>query len=138
MGAVSGRNSTGPKDVLFSKWKENWNLLMDSMDEDDELNPFDWEANENTATGRVARRVLNWAISAKAKGSFGKSEYDKALNLICIFLGHHVRCKIPRPGNVRIKRDKMRIFTLTVVLDIKGPFSPSGRLLPLNVPSLED
>ena len=111
---------------------------MDSMDEDDELNPFDWEANENTATGRVARRVLNWAISAKAKGSFGKSEYDKALNLICIFLGHHVRCKIPRPGNVRIKRDKMRIFTLTVVLDIKGPFSPSGRLLPLNVPSLED
>ena len=44
MAAVSGRSSTGPKDVLFSKWKDNWNLL-DTMDEDDDLNTFDWEGN---------------------------------------------------------------------------------------------
>ena len=102
MAAVSGRSSTGPKDVLFSKWKENWNLLVDSLDRGVQLNPFDWNANENTATGRIARRILNWAIDAKERGSFGKKEYDKALILICLFLGHHVRCKIPRPGNVRI------------------------------------
>ena len=107
MAFVSGRSSTGPKDVLFCKWKDNWNLLMDSMDQDDELNPFDWDANENTSTAMVARRVLRWAIDAKAKGSYGKSEYDKALSLICLFLGHHVRCKIPRPGNVRIHRDRI-------------------------------
>ena len=102
MVAVSGRSSTGPKDVLFSKWKDNWNLLMDNMHEDDDLNTFDWEGNQNTANARVARKILRWAVDSKAKGSFGKSEYDKALNLVCLFLGHHVRCKIPRPGNVRI------------------------------------
>ena len=83
------------------KWKEHWNALMDSMDEDEELNVFDWEANTGTATANVARRIRLWAQGAKEQGSFGKGDYDTALNLICLYLGHHVACKIPRPGNVR-------------------------------------
>ena len=46
MAVVSGRPSTGPKDVLFVKWRENWNSLMAEMNEGDELNTFDWEAAE--------------------------------------------------------------------------------------------
>ena len=100
---VSGRSSTGPKDVLFVKWKEHWNNLQDSLVEEDELNVFDWEANRGTATADVAMRIQVWAQHAKEQGSFGKGDYDTALNLICLFLGHHVRCKIPRPCNVRIR-----------------------------------
>ena len=136
MAAVSGRSSTGPKDVLFVKWKDHWNLLNDSMEQDEELNTFDWGANQNTSTGRVARRVLRWAVDSKAKGSFGKSEYDKALNLICLFLGHHVRCKIPRPGNVRIQRD--RIITKSFILDFKGQIFANRSLLSHDVPPPQD
>ena len=31
MAVVSGRPSTGPKDVLFVKWRENWNSMMAEM-----------------------------------------------------------------------------------------------------------
>ena len=101
MAEVSGRSSTGPKDVLFVKWKEQWNALMDSMDADDELNVFNWELNAGTETANVARRIKLWAQGAKQQGSFGKGDYDTSLKLICLFLGHYVPCKIPRPCNVR-------------------------------------
>ena len=55
MAVVSGRPSTGPKDVLFVKWRENWNSLMAEMNEGDELNTFDWEAAEGSAQETVAR-----------------------------------------------------------------------------------
>ena len=31
MAAVSGRPSTGPKDILFAKWRENWNCIMEEV-----------------------------------------------------------------------------------------------------------
>ena len=100
MAVVSGRPSTGPKDVLFVKWRENWNSLMAEMNEGDELNTFDWEAAEGSAQETVARGVRDWAIYVKEHNHFGKGDYTSCLNLVLLYLGHHVPCKIPRPCNV--------------------------------------
>ena len=51
--------------VLFVKWRENWNSLMAEMNEGDELNTFDWEAAEGSAQETVARGVRDWAIYVK-------------------------------------------------------------------------
>ena len=38
---VSGRASTGSKDILFSKFKDNWNSVKEDMNEGDvDLNLF--------------------------------------------------------------------------------------------------
>lgn len=100
MREVSGRASTGPKDVLFAKWKDNWNEIKAEMTEQDELNVFDWEAAEGSAVAVVAQGVKDWAIYATEQKHFGKGDYQSALNLVLLYLGHHVRCSIPRPCNV--------------------------------------
>ena len=41
MQEVSGRASTGPKDVLFAKWKDNWNEIKAEVTEQDDLNVFE-------------------------------------------------------------------------------------------------
>ena len=100
MAAVSGRPSTGPKDVLFVKWRENWNSLMAEMNEGDQLNTFDWGAAEGSAQETIARGVRDWAIYVKDHKHFGRGDYTSSLNLVLLYLGHHVPCKIPRPCNV--------------------------------------
>ena len=41
MKQVSGRASTGPKDILFGKFKDNWNSVNEEIDEGDvDLNLF--------------------------------------------------------------------------------------------------
>ena len=100
MSEVSGRPSTGPKDVLFVKWRENWNTIQEEVDIGNKLNVFDWEATVGSAQETVAIGVKHWAIQTKEKGDFGKGDYDSALNLLLLYLGHHVPCKIPRPCNV--------------------------------------
>ena len=100
MAAVSGRPSTGPKDILFAKWRENWNCIMEEVGEDEELNRFDWEAARGSAQETVARGIRDWAIYAKDHKHFGKGDYTSSLNLVLLYLGHPVPCKIPRPCNV--------------------------------------
>ena len=102
MAQVSGRPSTGPKDVLFSKWKDRWNQINDQMTEEDDLNVYDWAGQQNSAQETVALGIKEWAVQAKQGQHFGKGDYDSALNLLLLYLGHHVRCKIPRPCSVSL------------------------------------
>ena len=76
MREVSGRASTGPKDVLFAKWKDNWNEIKAEMTEQDELNVFDWESAEGSAVAVVAQGVKDWAIYATEQKHFGKRCFD--------------------------------------------------------------
>ena len=99
MQVVSGRASTGPKDVLFVKWKENWNLIKDQIS--DPLNTFDWEAS-GPAVHEVALGIKQWAITMKENKQFSRGDYDSALNLTLLYLGHRFRCQIPRPCNVSL------------------------------------
>ena len=62
MQMVSGRASTGPKDVLFVKWKENWELIKEQVTEEDPLNTYDWEAS-GSAQRNVALGIKQWAIT---------------------------------------------------------------------------
>ena len=98
---VSGRASTGPKDVLFAKWKENWESIQEQVTEEDPLNTYDWEAS-GSAQRLVALGIKQWAITVKEDQHFSRGDYDTALNLVLLYLGHHVRCKIPRPCNVSL------------------------------------
>lgn len=62
---VSGRPSTGPKDVLFSKWKDSWNEIKAQVTEEDDLNVYDWEGQQSSAQETVALGVKQWPIQAK-------------------------------------------------------------------------
>ena len=96
--AVSGRESTGPKDPLLSKWKESWNLVMAALEDDDVIYcTFDWEAVEGTEKERIAKEVLKWAREAKKKENFSRDDYLNTLNLLLLFLGDKVECNMPRP-----------------------------------------
>ena len=98
---VSGRASTGPKDVLFVKWKESWNLIKQQITEEDPLNTYDWEAS-GPAQQIVALGIKQWAITMKEDQQFSRGDYDSALNLVLLYMGHHVRYQIPRPCNVSL------------------------------------
>ena len=102
MARVSGRASTGPRDTLFVKFKEQWNSIKEAMP-NVPLNLFDWQAVRGTPLEIVAQGVRRWAIEDKEGVAYGKGDYDNALNLILIYLGVTDEFQIPRPCNVRLK-----------------------------------
>ena len=101
MARVSGRPSTGPRDVLFVKFKEHWNDIKQEMSNtNDPLNIFNWEAVQGTPLENVAQGVRRWAIESKEEHHYSKGDYDSALNLVLLYLGVTDEHQISRPCNV--------------------------------------
>lgn len=96
--AVSGRESTGPKDPLLAKWKESWNLVLEALQDPDVIyRTFDWEEVAGTEKERIAKEVLQWAREAKRTMIFSRGDYLDTLNLLLLFLGDKIECNMPRP-----------------------------------------
>ena len=86
---VSGRATSGPKNLLFKKLQENWPSLLEEIDIDD-LNLFDWSKVRGTeleAQGQNALEVLSYFIENK---TFHREDYRELCELAYVFLGGKV------------------------------------------------
>ena len=84
--AVSGRETTGPGDVLFKTFSSAWDDLKDNIDLS-QLSKFDWTPHINTKLEVRAHSVLVWAKSVLSEKVFPRADYLQLAQLIVVWLG---------------------------------------------------
>lgn len=78
---VSQRETTGPNDVLFVKFRKNWDNLDKSIDQ---LSKFHW--GESEAKDTKAEEVLGRALDWVASNSFERGDYHYLSKLLVVYL----------------------------------------------------
>ena len=84
--AVSGRETTGPGDVLFKTFSSAWDALRDDIDYS-QLCKFDWTKHLNSKMEDKAHSVLIWAKSVLSEKVFPRADYLQLAQLIVVWLG---------------------------------------------------
>ena len=84
--AVSGRQTTGPGDVLFKQFSAYWDELKENIDYN-QLSKFDWTKHQNTKLENKAHSVLLWANNVLAEKMFVRADYQQLAQLIVVWLG---------------------------------------------------
>ena len=113
-----GRPTKGNEDLLFKRFRENWNMINDGNMQD--LQKFDFR-NCSEFVAKEAKNALIYLSQCLLDKSFSCGDYKELCELAILFLGGHVRnFKFKLPGPVHHTRFMAKaIFYLKMALNAR-------------------
>lgn len=100
-----GRKTKGNEDLLFKRFRDKWNEILDMGIEMNKLQKFDWKANLGTVLEEVGHSTLLFCKKCLQLDVFPRADYKQLCKLTVVYLGGVVDdFKFQWPGPVHHAR----------------------------------